>query len=141
MAASIVSKELAVRVAILDVAPTGSLLVKAESPGRLYDAITPADLAAQLSALLPANVVVNGVVKARSVFTLTQTDLSNGFVTVDHPIILNSELVVWNSIVLDSDPISSSDYYISNNQIVFRADLLSTLLVDDRILVRYEYVV
>lgn len=35
--AEIVSQELAVRVAVLDVAETGTFILKADSPGRLYE--------------------------------------------------------------------------------------------------------
>lgn len=47
--ASIVDQELAVRAAILTVAPTGTLLIKAASPGRLYEAITIGELSDLLS--------------------------------------------------------------------------------------------
>lgn len=45
--ASIVDQELAVRVAILDVATTGTYLKKVASPGRLYEEVTAATIVAE----------------------------------------------------------------------------------------------
>lgn len=42
--ADIVQQELAVRAAVMDIAPVGSLLIKADSPGRLYEAKMPDDV-------------------------------------------------------------------------------------------------
>lgn len=42
--ADIVQQELAVRAAIMTVAPTGSFLIKAASPGRLYEPKTVAEV-------------------------------------------------------------------------------------------------
>ena len=44
--ASIIDQELAVRTAILDVAPTGTFLRKVESLGRLYESVTAAEIVA-----------------------------------------------------------------------------------------------
>jgi hypothetical protein len=44
---SIVDNELAVRVAILDVATTGTYLKKVASPGRLYEEVTAAEIVAE----------------------------------------------------------------------------------------------
>ena len=45
--ASIVDQELAVRTAIMAVAPTGTYLKKVASPGRLYEAVTAAQIVAE----------------------------------------------------------------------------------------------
>lgn len=45
--ASIVDQELAVRTAILTVAPTGTYLKKVDSPGRLYESVTAAQIVAE----------------------------------------------------------------------------------------------
>lgn len=46
MAPSLVDLELAVRTAIYDVAPAGTYLKKVDSPGRLYESVTAAEIVA-----------------------------------------------------------------------------------------------
>jgi len=141
MSATPTSQELAVRAVILSVAPDGTLLVKSASPGRLYDPITVAELASQISALLPASATVNGLKKDRKTFELSSGDILAGKVTLPNSIVLYSELVVWNGTVLDSDTLLSGDYYVSGTDVFFGTSLLPHLEVGDKIVVRYEYAI
>lgn len=45
--ASILDQEMAIRSAILEVAPAGTYLKKVDSPGRLYEATTAAEIVAE----------------------------------------------------------------------------------------------
>ena len=68
-------------------------------------------------------------------FTISSTDVTNGYIDLSNNIITSEHLfVILNGIILDED--SSADFTAKNNRLTFSTGVL---IVNDKLVVKYSH--
>jgi len=77
-------------------------------------------------------------IKQTDKFTITASDISNGYVDLSNiPITTEHEFVIYNGVILDDG--IGNDYTLTSNRITFDALLTPLLTVGSKLMVKYKY--